>query len=37
MLKGKKLSFGKARNAYILKFRQIELAIGGEIHSKFGT
>jgi len=28
------LPFGRARKAYILKFRHIELAIGREVHSK---
>jgi len=27
-------TFGRARKAYILKFWHIELAIGGNIHSK---
>jgi len=34
MLKDKTLTFGRARKAYILKSRHIELAIGGDLHSK---
>jgi len=33
MLKDKTSPFGRARKAYILKFRHIELAIGGDINS----
>jgi len=34
VLKAKTSPFGKARKAYILKFRYIELGIGGDINSK---
>jgi len=34
MLKDKTSPFGRARKAYILEFRHIELAIGEGIHSK---
>jgi len=34
MLKIKTSPFRRARKAYTLKFRHIELAIGGDIHSK---
>jgi len=34
MLKDKTSLWGRARKTYILKFRHIELAIGGDIHSK---
>jgi len=34
MLKDKTSSFGRAKKAYILKFRHIELAIGEDIHLK---
>jgi len=34
MLKDKTSPFGRAKNAYILKFRHIELAICGDIHYK---
>jgi len=34
MLKDKTSPFGKARKAYTLKFRHIELAINEDIHSK---
>jgi len=34
MLKDKTSPFGRARKVYILKFRDIELAIGEGIHSK---
>jgi len=34
MLKDKISPFGRSKKAYILKFRHIELAIGGDIYSK---
>jgi len=34
MLKDKTSLFGRARKAYILMVRHIELAKGGDIHSK---
>jgi len=34
MLKDKTSPFGRARKVYILKFGHIELAIGGDGHSK---
>jgi len=35
MWKDKTFPFGRARKAYILKFRHIEITIGGDIHSKY--
>jgi len=35
MLKDKTSLFKRARNAYFLKFRYIDLAIGGDIYFKF--
>jgi len=34
ILEEKTLPFGRTQNASILKFKHIELAIGGDIHSK---
>jgi len=35
MLKGKTSTFERVGEAYILRFSDIELAIGVDIHSKF--
>jgi len=34
ILKDKTSPFGRARKSYILKFKHIECAISGDIHSK---